>query len=73
MNMMVQKLNESICYLNQTIVTGRNVYPMLFMERFWRGEPKKELFVAMPFHKKLKPRFSEIIKPAAKKIGEESQ
>lgn len=45
------------------------MYPMLFMERFWRGEPKKELFVAMPFHEKLKPRFSEIIKQSAKKIG----
>ena len=24
------------------------MYPMLFMERFWRGEPKNELFVAIP-------------------------
>lgn len=39
------------------------------MERFWRGEPKNDLFVAMPLHEKLKPRFLEIIEPAAKEIG----
>lgn len=38
------------------------MYPMLFMERFWRGEPKKELFVAMPFPDdgSFEPRYKDI-------------
>lgn len=51
------------------------MYPMLFMERFWRGEPKNELFVAMPMPPdgSFESRFTDVIRHAAERVGLEAR
>lgn len=44
------------------------MYPKHFIERFWEGEQKNQLFVVMPFDDSLDKKF-ESINNAAKKIG----
>ena len=44
------------------------MYTKLFLERFWEGEQKNELFVCMPFHNLFDVKFNKFIK-GAKKAG----
>ena len=44
------------------------MHPQLFLKTFWRMELKPQIFVAMSFDKKYKPRFKDIIAPAIRSI-----
>jgi len=44
------------------------MYPQVFLKTFWRLELRPQIFVAMSFDDKYKPRFDEVIAPAIRSI-----
>ena len=49
------------------------MYPRRFFDTFWRGDTRKEVFVAMPFNDEFNSIYEEAIDPATTSIGMQSK
>jgi hypothetical protein len=47
------------------------MYPKTFLDNFWRGDLRREVFVIMPFHESLTPVWEKAIRPAIEELKDE--